>query len=55
MPRPFLGDTSRLEAFSDGVLAIVITLLVLGIEIPASSAALGPELLWLWPSYLSSS
>jgi uncharacterized membrane protein len=46
-------DTSRLEAFSDGVLAIVITLLVLGIEVPTSSAALGQALVRLWPSYLA--
>lgn len=47
------ADTGRLEAFSDGVLAIVITLLVLGIEVPPSARALGPELLALWPSYLA--
>jgi NAD(P)-dependent dehydrogenase (short-subunit alcohol dehydrogenase family) len=47
------ADTSRLETFSDGVLAIVITLLVLGIEVPPSSASLGHDLLALWPSYLA--
>lgn len=54
--RPRAGadaDTSRLETFSDGVLAIVITLLALGIEVPPASAALGQELLGLWPSYLA--
>lgn len=46
-------DTSRLEAFSDGVFAIAITLLVLEIEVPPSDAQLGQELLALWPSYVA--
>jgi uncharacterized membrane protein len=46
-------DTSRLETFSDGLLAIAITLLVLGIQVPSTSSALGPELLRLWPPYLA--
>ena len=43
--------TSRLEAFSDGVIAILITIMVLDLHIPhgASWAALAPQ----WPVFLS--
>jgi uncharacterized membrane protein len=46
-------STNRLEAFSDGVFAIAITLLVLEIHIPepGSGESLGHELLAQWPSY----
>jgi uncharacterized membrane protein len=45
-----MGKT-RLEAFSDGVLAIIITIMVLELKVPheASLAALGP----LWGVFLS--
>ncbi|MFD8014577.1 TMEM175 family protein [Streptomyces sp. NPDC058955] len=43
-------STSRLEAFSDGVFAIAITLLVLEIELPHDRPLLD-GLLALWPSY----
>ncbi|MDB5776001.1 MAG: hypothetical protein JWP38_2134 [Herbaspirillum sp.] len=44
-------DTRRLEAFSDGVLAIIITIMVLEMKVPhgADFAALWP----LWPVFLS--
>ncbi|MDZ8055484.1 MAG: TMEM175 family protein [Aulosira sp. ZfuVER01] len=46
-------DTTRLEAFSDGIFAIAITLLVLEIKVPPPDTALGAALLHLWPSYLA--
>jgi uncharacterized membrane protein len=46
-------NTNRVEAFSDGVFAIAITLLVLDIDVPrpGPGASLGHELLAQWPSY----
>jgi uncharacterized membrane protein len=46
-------DTGRLEAFSDGVFAISITLLILEIKPPADTEHLLHGLAALWPSYLA--
>src|SRR5438093_873878 len=51
------SETARVEAFSDGVFAIAITLLVLEIRVPEPEAAaraggLVRALAALWPSYL---
>jgi uncharacterized membrane protein len=49
-------ETGRIEAFSDGVFAIAITLLVLEVRVPRShdlEQSLGQALMQLWPSYLA--
>ena len=49
-----LNETSRIEAFSDGVFAIAITLLILEIRVPEQGdTRLAPALLHLWPSFLA--
>ena len=48
------AETSRVEAFSDGVFAIAITLLILEIKVPAAgTGALSQQLAQQWPSYVS--
>jgi len=50
-------ETGRLEAFSDGVIAVAITLLVLDIKVPRASDLGGASLLYVlahqWPVYLA--
>jgi len=51
-------ETSRVEAFSDGVFGIALTLLILGIKVPdlnnfASNDKLFRSLINLWPSYFA--
>lgn len=49
-----LSESGRLEAFSDGVLAIAITLLVLDLKIPEGEAGtVAHHLLDQWPSCLA--
>ena len=51
-----MHETARIEAFSDGVFAVAITLLVLNIKIPTAVPS-GPSLLVLlerqWPTFLA--
>ena len=49
-----LSPTTRVEAFSDGVMAIAITLLILEVKVPhANDGPLLEALVRLWPSYLA--
>jgi uncharacterized membrane protein len=51
-------ETARVEAFSDGVFAIALTLLILGIKVPdldntVSNVKLFHSIISLWPSYFA--
>jgi uncharacterized membrane protein len=46
-------ETGRLETFADGVFAIAITLLVLGIRAPAPTEDLGTALRQQWPEFFA--
>lgn len=50
-----LIEKSRVEAFSDGVIAVAITLLVLDLRVPEPDGPgdLGHRLIELWPNYLA--
>ena len=50
-------ETERIEAFSDGVFGIAMTLLVIEIKVPShelvAANGLAQSLAALWPSYLA--
>ena len=46
-------ETGRVEAFSDGVFAVAITLLILAVIEHTPHGHLGAELVDLWPAYLA--
>jgi uncharacterized membrane protein len=47
-----LSGTARVETFSDGVMAIAITLLILDVRLPDDGGGLLHQLGKLWPAYL---
>ena len=48
------SETSRVEAFSDGVYAVAITLLIFNVHVPSDPPGhLGAALLRQWPAYIA--
>lgn len=47
-----LSGTTRIETFSDGVMAIAITVLILNVNLPDDGGSLLHRLGHLWPSYV---